>query len=53
MNKEFIITPLRKAAAKTLIKLFKERQGQFAMPDLPEAETGTPSEFEGFTIKEK
>lgn len=44
---------VRKAAAKTLIKLFKERQGQFAMPDLPEAETNTPSEFEGFVIKEK
>lgn len=44
---------IRKAAAKTLIKLFKERQGQFAMPDLPEANTGASNEFEGFVIKEK
>ncbi len=44
---------IRKAAAKTLIKLFKERQGQFAMPDLPEANMGAPNEFEGYVIKEK
>lgn len=43
---------VRKAAAKTLIKLFKERQGQFAMPDLPEANMGAPANpFQGFIVE--